>query len=98
MGFRNELEAAFPKLVGCGGFELLRSNILDKIELELIPPPATGYTAWSLENESMLRQAMCYIRPIQRNLDLTPVASVVVNTLYIVSNVLISVNQYPCNS
>lgn len=66
--FQSKLEEVFPKLTGCGGFELLRSNIGSRVALELLKMPPNGFTSNYLANESNLGQAMCYIRPIQRNI------------------------------
>lgn len=67
--FITKLEEKFPKLAGCGGIELLRTSYTDRIKLELIAPPPMGYNAMHLAEESNLGQALCYIRPIQADLD-----------------------------
>ncbi|XP_053386140.1 uncharacterized protein LOC128550670 isoform X2 [Mercenaria mercenaria] len=67
--FENTLEEAYPKLRDCGGFELLRTPPGSRVALESILMPAGGYTSAYLADESALGQAMCYIRPIQKDLD-----------------------------
>ena len=57
---------------GCGGYELLRTATSSIIELELIRPGSNGYTSEYLSN-SYLGQATCFIRPIQIDLDISPV-------------------------
>ncbi|XP_078332486.1 uncharacterized protein LOC111101652 isoform X3 [Crassostrea virginica] len=57
---------------GCGGYELLRTATNSRIELELIRPGSNGYTSEYLSN-SYLGQATCFIRPIQIDLDISPV-------------------------
>ena len=71
---QEKLENAFPKLSHGGGFEILRSDATVK-ELVIIRPPANvGYAVPFLRNESGLGQALAYIRPVQRNLDISTVA------------------------
>ena len=62
------LMEAFPQLKEGGGYELLKAN-----QLEVIPSPADGYTAAYLKD--VVGQGKLYIRPIQRDLALTPVSS-----------------------
>ncbi|KAK3581809.1 hypothetical protein CHS0354_028816 [Potamilus streckersoni] len=71
--FRTKLEESFPKLKSGGGFELLRSGISSRVFLERIRMPHGGYTSAYLADESNLGQAVCYIRPIQRDLDLSAI-------------------------
>uniref|UniRef100_T1IMG7 Uncharacterized protein n=1 Tax=Strigamia maritima TaxID=126957 RepID=T1IMG7_STRMM len=59
----------FPKLQTGGGFELMRLE--GRINLKVIEMPASGYSIPFLKS-SHLGQALCYIRPIQVSLDLTP--------------------------
>ncbi|XP_061195286.1 uncharacterized protein LOC133203526 [Saccostrea echinata] len=70
--FTNKLEQSYPKLKGCGGYELLRTVTNSRTELELIKPGSNGYTSEYLSN-SYLGQATCFIRPIQVDLDISPV-------------------------
>lgn len=72
--FQLKLEEIFPRLVACGGVEVLRTSFTNKLQLEVIPPPASGYSATALADESCLGQALAYIRPVQRDLDMTPLS------------------------
>ena len=65
------LMEAFPQLKDGGGYELLKAN--QSRVLEVIPSPADGYTASYLRD--IVGQGKVYIRPIQRDLSLNPVAS-----------------------
>lgn len=69
--FHETIMSAFPRLTEGGGYELLRTKQNNNRELCVIPPPPGGYTVEYLKN--MVSQAKIYIRPIQRNLPLTPV-------------------------
>ena len=66
--FKNTLITAFPKLEGCGGFELLKcipnSKELDSISLTVAQSPVML--------KSIMGSGRLYIRPIQQNLDLEP--------------------------
>ena len=66
-----ELEEAYPRLKDGGGFELLRSGQRVK-DLVLIPSPPGGYSVNFLKNCG-LGQSTIYIRPIQKDLDTTPI-------------------------
>lgn len=68
--FKAKLEEIFPKLKSCGGFELMRSASTHKFQLDTIPIPKGGYTSSYLSDESGLGQAMCYIRPIQKDIEM----------------------------
>ena len=68
--FENTLEEAYPKLRDCGGYELLRTPPGSRISLENLVMPTGGFTSAFLADESNLGQAICYIRPIQKDLDL----------------------------
>ena len=59
--------AQFPKIADCGGYELLRTYDNTKKFNVIIPPPE-GYTGLFLKK--VLGQANCYIRPIQRDIEL----------------------------
>ena len=69
-----ELEEAFPRLKDGGGFELLRSGQRVK-DLVLIPSPPGGYSVSFLKNCG-LGQSTIYVRPIQRDLDTTPIGKI----------------------
>ena len=69
---KEKLEEAFPKLKDGGGFEVLRSGPLKRLLL-LKPPLATGYSVKYLRDDCGLGQALAYIRPLQRNLNISPV-------------------------
>lgn len=72
------LERQFPKLKAGGGFELLRS-CGGRRQLELITMPAHGYDIPYLKQT--LGQAIAYIRPLQRDLDMSPVPAAEVGFL-----------------
>ena len=71
---KSVLEKDFPKLKGVNGaFEIVRSSG-NRRSLELVAIPPMGYTVPFLKE--ILGQAIGYIRPLQKNLDLTPVSKV----------------------
>uniref|UniRef100_A0A1X7UU46 HECT domain-containing protein n=1 Tax=Amphimedon queenslandica TaxID=400682 RepID=A0A1X7UU46_AMPQE len=59
--------AQFPKIADCGGYELLRTHDNTK-KLNVIVPPPEGYTGLFLKK--VLGQANCYIRPLQKDIEL----------------------------
>ena len=65
-----KLEEKFPKLKGIGGYALFRSGIASKFKLEPLRIPPGGYTIEYLVDSSMLGQALCFVRPIQRDLSI----------------------------
>ena len=65
-----EFHDSIPRLSEGGGYELLRTKQNTNCELCVIPPPPGGYTVDYLKN--MVSQAKIYIRPIQKDLPLTP--------------------------
>ena len=65
---KDKLEEYYPQLTKGGGFELLRVSFTNRTALDLIVPPPAGYTSQFLSEESGLGQAICYVRPIQRDL------------------------------
>ncbi len=73
--FIAKVEAVYPKIKTGGGFDLLRSGATNK-ELMLITPPLSGYTVPFLRESSGIGQAIIYIRPMQRSLELTAVVPV----------------------
>ncbi len=73
--FKAKLEEIFPRLIDGGGFEILRSGV-NVQSLVLVPPPAAGYSVPFLRDTSGLGQALAYVRPAQRNLDITEEVSV----------------------
>lgn len=72
--FRDTLLKIFPKLEFAGGFDLMRST--SRVCLEVIHPPNSGYTTQFLSEESCIGQAIIYIRPLQKELDITPTVTV----------------------
>ena len=66
--FDNTLEEAFPKLKDCGGYEFLRTPPGSRITLEHTRFPSGGFSSAFLAEESNLGQAVCYVRPIQKDL------------------------------
>ena len=67
-----ELLAAFPPLHGGGGYEFLKLDEACRRQLSVVPPPPGGYNQTYLK--AVFLQAKIFIRPLQKNLDLTPVA------------------------
>lgn len=62
----------YPKLAYAGGYELLCQGHGGR-QLEEIPSPRQGCTTEFLK--SVLHNAKMYIRPIQKNLDMTLTSS-----------------------
>lgn len=76
---KSTLENVFPKLKELdGGFEILRANT-DRRFLGVIPIPPMGYTVPELKSD--LGHAIAYVRPVQKNLDMEPVAEINVDTV-----------------
>lgn len=69
-----EILEAFPQLSTAGGYQLMRVGDTggQRNELRVIPPPPEGYTIAYLQE--VLRQAKVYVRPLQKDLMLTPIA------------------------
>ncbi len=67
---KEKLEEMYPKLVNGGGFELLRSGVPVHSLVVITPPPA-GYSVAFLRDESGLGQALAYVRPLQKNLEIS---------------------------
>lgn len=65
MDIHNAIINQFPKLVHCGGYDLLRT-IENTKRLNVLTPPPEGYTGQFLKK--VLGQANCYIRPLQRDI------------------------------
>ncbi len=63
-----ELLDHFPRLANGGGYELLRSSGKDLVVIDM---PAVGYSAEYLK--SVVTSAKIYVRPMQKDLDLSPV-------------------------
>ena len=68
---QEKLEKAYTKLSQGGGFEILRSGATVKELVVIRPPSLSGYNVPFLRNESGLGQALAYIRPVQKNLNIT---------------------------
>ena len=72
-----KLEEEYPKLSQGGGFELMRTGHQgSNTTLATIIPPASGYSVPFLRDSSGLGQALAYIRPLQRDLDTSPLVKV----------------------
>ena len=71
---KTKLESVYPKLIKGGGFEILRSGSPTS-KLSLITPPAAGYSVPFLRESAGLGQALAYIRPLQKDLDTSPLQS-----------------------
>ena len=69
---KTNLEEEFLKLKNGGGFEILHSGFSPGKSLVLLRPPVSvGYSVKFLRDESGLGQALAYIRPLQRSLDVS---------------------------
>ena len=66
---KSVLQEVYPKLGKGGGFELLRSGH-PSTALVLITPPATGYSISFLRDSAGLGQALAYIRPLRKDIDI----------------------------
>jgi len=73
--FKQKVEEVFPKLSDCGGWELLRSGITSRTKLDPIVRPPGGFSSENLSDNSLLGQAVCFIRPIQKDLSLLEATS-----------------------
>ena len=62
----------YPKLIGSGGFEILRWGPSPS-ELGVIPPASSGYTLQFLHDCVGLGQAITYIRPVECNMNQDPI-------------------------
>ncbi|CAL8234591.1 unnamed protein product [Boreogadus saida] len=70
--FKCHILTAYPKLNDCGGFEILKvSGMTRSKKLSVMPCPSTGYTIKSIKNH--IKSATIYIRPMQKDIDTTPV-------------------------
>ena len=63
----------FPKLYDGGGFELLQQRCNNTRQLDVVPVPQCGYNVEFLQ--SVVANAKLYIRPMQKELDLSYVVS-----------------------
>ena len=63
----------YPKLVDCGGFELLRASDIGGKELIPIEMPHGGYSVEYLQ--AVVKSAEIYIRTLQRDLDEKPLVN-----------------------
>ena len=70
--FHDDVMVAFPALAEGGGYELMRTKQNNSRELCVIPPLSGGYTAEYLK--AIVGQAKLYIRPIQKDLCMTPIS------------------------
>lgn len=68
---QDELVREYPKLIDAGGFELLRASELGSKQLEPIEMPSNGYSVEYIR--AVVKSAKIYIRPLQRDLDITPI-------------------------
>ena len=71
---KTKLEEVYPKLASGGGFEILRRGMSN--ELVLIEPPQSGYSVGFLRDIAGLGQAIAFVRPLQRNLDMSTTPSI----------------------
>ena len=72
--FMEKVETVFPKLKHGDGFEILQSGVLQK-DLMVLTPPPSGYSVPFIQDSSGLGQALAYVRPLQRSLDVNPAAT-----------------------
>lgn len=71
---KTKLEEVYPKLASGGGFEILRRGMSN--ELVLMEPPLSGYSVGFLRDIAGLGQAIAFVRPLQRNLDMSTTPSI----------------------
>ena len=73
-GFMNIIEKEYPKIKEGGGIELLRAvgGGGGQRKLEVLSSGPRGYSIEYLRNIICIGQATLYIRPLQKDLDLTP--------------------------
>lgn len=79
----SELSYQFPRLVECGGFELLRASDGGGKQLNVIASPESGYTASYLR--AVVHHAKIFIRPLQKNLSLEPIKDGVSKTNVVIN-------------
>ena len=71
--FFEKLLEVFPKLQEAGGYEIIRCGVTGSSSLlTVINPPSTGYSVPFLRDCSGLGQALAYLRPLQRDLNQSP--------------------------
>lgn len=75
---QDELFREYPKLESGGGFELLRASDAGGKDLVPIDIPHHGYSVEYLQ--AIVKTAKIYIRPLQRDLDPSPVIDEVIAT------------------
>ena len=64
------LMCTFPRLRSGGGYEFLKLEEASRRQLAVVPPPPGGYIP--LYVKAIFLQAKVFIRPLQNDLDLTP--------------------------
>lgn len=69
LAFMLKIETVYPRIKSGGGFELLRSGATNK-ELIVICQPPSGYSVPFLKESSGIGQALVYVRPMQKSLDI----------------------------
>lgn len=67
---QDDLFREFPKLASGGGYELLRAPEAGRRELVVTDMPHDGYSVECLQ--AVVKSAKLYIRPLQRDLDMSP--------------------------
>lgn len=94
--FRQKIFQTFPKLDGCGGFELMRC-IANSKNLEVIPSNVSHSPSLL---KSVIGNSKVYLRPIQDDLDITPISRDVTSSpevhVYIYNSFLITVSIIHC--
>ena len=68
--FKSTILEAYRLLKGCGGFEVMRTATGARSVLVPVWVPPGGMNSQYLADESGLGQALCFIRPIQRDVEL----------------------------
>ena len=81
----NILEKEYPKIKEGGGIELLRAvgGGRGQRKLEVLKSGPQGYTITYLRNIICIGQATIYLRPLQKDLDLTTLPTKVSVCLYL---------------
>lgn len=77
---QNYILTTYPKLVNCGGFEILKTSGMTRSrKLVVLPCPNTGYTIKTLKEN--MGHAVVYIRPMQKDIHLSNSVSFVFSTV-----------------
>lgn len=87
--YREQLQETFPKLKDAGGYELMKC-IPNSNHLECLPPSALMSPR---NTQECVGRSKVYIRPVQKDLDLTPVQMNLDGAFASVCNMHMHINQ-----